>query len=56
MRKQLKEASGLITRAKDILEHVAKDDKIPDNIRIKSQKIVDAIVVDIAELDKMREH
>ena len=56
MRKQLKEASGLIIRAKDILAGVSKDEKIPTYVRNKAVKIISAIEIDIADLERMREY
>lgn len=56
MRKQLKEASGLIIRAKEILMKVSINEKIPDNIKEKSEKIASALDVDIIELERMREY
>ena len=56
MRKQLKEASGFITRAQDILKRVSVDDRIPENVRTKSEKIHKALEIDLEELERMREY
>jgi len=56
LRKQLKEALGLITRAQDILNKVSSNDKIPEPIRKKSRNISKALDVDLEELEKMRSH
>jgi len=56
LRKDLKEASGLISRAQEILDKVSKNTKIPDPIRNKANKISEALDLDLEELRKMREH
>lgn len=56
MRKQLKEVSELIIRAQNILDKVSNDDHIPENIRKKSQKIFEALDIDVEELRRMREY
>ena len=56
MRKQLKEAHGLIERTQDILRKVSCDIKIPTPIRNKATKIIEALDIDKEELRRMREH
>lgn len=56
VRKDLKNASEHIEKAKVVLEKVANSSKVPEEIRIKSQKIVNALDIDIKELTRMREY
>lgn len=54
MRKQIKEASQLITRAQNILNKLSEDEKIPVNVKTKAEKMSSALQIDIDELEKMR--
>jgi len=56
LRKQLKEALGLITRAQEILNKVSSSDKIPKPICKKAKNISEALETDIEELEKMKTH
>lgn len=56
MRKQIKEAASLISRAKDILEKISKNNKVPEVICKKSKHMVFGLEDNIKELEKMREH
>lgn len=56
MRKQLKEVTNHISRARDVLGKVSEDMKIPKVIRGRATKIADALSVDLEELQRMREH
>jgi len=56
MRKQLKEAAGLLNRAQVILNKVSDDEKIPNHICNKAKTISDALDTDLNELKRMREY